>query len=107
MHTASRGVGLVAGRETSASHVMRINPNAVGVHERKDFARRNPGYTLNLGDGSGRCGIAALVPRVALPSERAQALGFDSLSFCLRGPAETQQVFGLAGSYLRRSPVVP
>jgi len=71
MHTASRGVGLVAGRETSASHVMRINPNAVGMHERKDFARRNQDYTLNLGDGSGRSGIAALVPRVALPSGRA------------------------------------
>lgn len=61
------------------------------------LARQNPGYTLNLGDGSGHGGIASLVPRVALPSGCAQARGFDSLPFCLRGPAETQQVFGLAG----------
>ncbi len=97
MGIASRGVGPVAGRETIVPHVMRINPEAVGNSERKELARQNPGYTLNLGDGSGRSGIAAVVPRVALPTERAQALGFDSLQFCLRGPAETQQVFGLAG----------
>ena len=76
---------------------MWINPSDVGMQDRNDLARRNQDYTLNPGDGSGRSGIAALVPRVALPTERAQALGFDSLPFCLRGPAETQQVFGLAG----------
>ncbi len=64
---ASRGVGLVARRETIVPRVMRINPNAVGNSERKGLARQNPGHTLNLGDGSGRSGIAALVPRVALP----------------------------------------
>ena len=76
---------------------MRLNPRAVVIQETNDLAEQNSGDILNLGDGSGRSGIAALVPRVALPSGRAQALGFDSLPFCLGGPAETQQVFGLAG----------
>ena len=31
------------------------------------YHETHPGYTVNLGDGSGRRGIAALVPRVALP----------------------------------------
>jgi len=71
--------------------------SVVGIQERKELAPQNSGYTLNVGDGSGHGGIAALVPRVALPTGCASARGFNSLPFYLRGPAETQQVFGLAG----------
>ncbi len=89
--------GVLCGQDTKVPHVMRINLIIVGIQERKELVRLSPGVTLNLGDGSGHGGIAALVPRVALPTGCASALGFDSLPFCLGGPAETQQVFGLAG----------
>ncbi len=88
---------MLCGQETKVSHVMRINLIIVGIQERKELARQSLGNTLNLGDRSGHGGIATLVPRVALPTGCAPARGFDSLPFCLRGPAEAQQVFGLAG----------
>ena len=81
--------------QSSACHADQSN--YCGIQETKERGRQNPGHALNLGDGSGHGGIAASVPRVALPTGRAPARGFDSLPFCLRGPAETQQVFGLAG----------
>jgi regulator of protease activity HflC (stomatin/prohibitin superfamily) len=74
---------------------------------RKGLAGWQASGILDPGDGSGHGGISVVVPRVALLTGCAPARGFDSLSFCLKGPAETQQAFGLVGSDLRWSLAVP
>ena len=61
------------------------------------LARVVSGCTVAVGDGSGQGGIAAGVPRVALPTGCVLTRGFNSLPFYLRGLAETQHAFGLVG----------
>lgn len=56
-----------------------------------------PGVQSHREAGSGHDSIVALVPCVALPLGCASAQGFNSLSFCPKGLAQTQRVLGSAG----------